>query len=105
MTVRTSLRMASNITPALPGAADRRPAAVRLKAGLEHATVAHPQIKARLIPAALVLVHAHAVRFPHQPGVARVEEVVEQRRAVPHAAPTGSAARNLRTSGSTDSIT
>jgi alanine racemase len=87
------------------GGGDGRPAAVRLEPHLRHAAVAHPQEEAREVPAAGVLVLPRAVGLAHEPGVARVEEVVDQRGAVPHRAPAGTFSRSLRTIGSTHSIT
>ena len=72
---------------------------------LGRAPVPHANEDAREVATAVELVHAGAVRVPHEPGVARVEEVLDESGAIPHAAPTGIAARSLRTIGSTDSTT
>src|SRR2546430_1786693 len=70
---------------------DRRAAPVGLEAHLDRPAVAHAQEEAREV--------AHEAR------VAGFEEMVHERRAIPHAAPTGIACRSFRTSGSTHSIT
>src|SRR5436189_73402 len=77
------------------GGGDRRPAAVRLKPRLGEAAPVHAQVEAREIAAAVVLLAAGAVGIAHQAGVPRVEEVLDQRRAVSHAAGTGIALRTL----------
>src|SRR2546425_1112734 len=87
------------------GRGDGRAAAVGLKARLREAPRAHFQIEPREVAAAGVLVAAGAVGVPHQPGVPRVEEVVDQRRAIPHAAPTGIAWRIRLTASVTDATT
>ena len=51
--------------------------------------VPHPQEDPGEVAAPGVLPLAHRVRLPHHPGVARVQEVVDERRAVSHAAPAG----------------
>src|SRR5881628_1114643 len=84
---------------------DRGAAPVRLEAHLDRPVVLHPQEETREVAAADVLVLADPVGVTHKARVARVEEMVHERRAVPHAAPTGITCRSFRTSGSTHSIT
>src|SRR5881397_1087591 len=87
------------------GGGDGRPATVCLKAQLAGPAVRDAQKEAGEIAAALVLVLTDPIRLAHEPGVPRVEEVIHDGRAVPHARPAGSATRSLRTSGSRQSTT
>src|SRR5438552_3079519 len=84
---------------------DRWAASVRLETNLDRPAVAHAQEEAREVAAASVLVLADAVGGAHEAGVAGVEEVVHERRTVPHATPAGMACRSFLTSGSMHSIT
>src|SRR5205085_1528687 len=84
---------------------DRRTAPVRLKPRLDETAVAHAQIEAREVAAAGIFLTAGAVGIPHQARVPRVQEVLDQRRAVPHAAGTGMALRTFVTTSVTDATT
>src|SRR5262249_19042557 len=83
------------------GGRNRRPASIRLKASFCKPAVAHTQIKPRQIPTAVVLVAPGAVGVTHEPRVPRIEEVIDERRAVSHEAPTGIALRTFATEAPT----
>src|SRR5262245_64150793 len=87
------------------GRGNGRATAVRLKAHLGRAVSANSQKEAREIAAALVLSLADGVRATHEPGVPRVQEVVDESGTVPHAGPVGRRRRSLLATASMHSIT